>query len=58
MSSFVCSDVDFFSGALVEQQAGLHTLLQRPKLFRAWTIVGARFAKFNFTGALLEQIVE
>ena len=58
MSSFVCPDVDFFSGALVEQQAGLHTLLQRPNSFRAWTIVGARFAKFNFSGALLEQIGE
>jgi hypothetical protein len=54
----ICSDVGFFSGALLEQQAGLHTLLQRPNSFRAWTIVGARFAKFNFTGALLEQIGE
>ena len=55
---FSCSDVGFFTVALLEQQASLHTLLQRPNSFRAWTIVGARFAKFKFTGALLEQIGE
>ena len=58
MSGFVCSNVGFFTGALVEQQAGLHTLLQWPNSFRPRTIVGARFAAFNFTGALLEQIGE
>ena len=55
---FSCSDVGFFTVALLEQQASLHTLLQRPNSFRAWTIVGARFAKFKFTGALLEQMGE
>ena len=55
---FSCSDVGFFTVALLEQQAGLHTLLQWPNSFRPRTIVGARFAKFKFTGALVEQIVE
>ena len=55
---FGCSDVGYFTGALLEQQAGLHTLLQWPNSFRPRTIVGARFAAFIFTGALVEQMGE
>ena len=58
MSSFVCSDVGFFSGALVEQLSSHVLCSDDLTSFRSQSIVGASSTEQTFTVALLEQIGE
>lgn len=58
MSSFVCSDVAFFTGALVEQLSSHVLCSDDLNSFRSQSIVGASSNEKRFTVALLEQIGE
>ena len=58
MMCFSCSDVGFFTGAIVEQLSSHVLCSDDLNSFRSQSIVGASSNEKRFTGALLEQIGE